>query len=261
MTPRGSPLADWYAGNGRHDLEWRHTNDRWSVLVSEVMLAQTQVARVVVARPIFIERFPNPAAAAAPGPGALIQAWGRLGYPRRARRLWESACIITRDGWPDDLSELPGVGRYIAAALDALVDGDDVAVVEVNIRRVCERTVGRRLTTTEAEAESLRLGTGLAARDRVLALMDLGASLCRARNPECRECPLRPRCTTRGVLAGETRHRQARFDGSFRQRRGQVLARLRAVELVETDELDGEALTSLVSDGLAAIDGSVARLP
>lgn len=261
MSTRRSLLADWYWSHGRHELAWRDTHDRWAVLVSEVMLAQTQVARVAKVWPSFLDRFPNPAVTAAAGPGAVIMAWGRLGYPRRARRLWESARIITEAGWPDDPSELPGVGRYTAAALLALVDDVDAAAVEVNIRRVCERVAGRRLTTAEAEDESLRLGAPLAGRDRVLALMDLGASVCRARDPRCRDCPLRRRCRSRGALANETRHTQPRFEGSFRQRRGTVLGRLRAVGNAKTAELDGDALASLVADGLATIDGPVARLP
>ncbi|HZJ27142.1 MAG TPA: A/G-specific adenine glycosylase [Acidimicrobiia bacterium] len=261
MTHRRSRLADWYATNGRHELAWRHTRDRWAVLVSEVMLQQTQVARVADAWPRFVDRFPTAAAAAAAGPGAVIEAWGRLGYPRRARRLWEATCIITTDGWPADLAELPGVGRYTAAALSALVDGVDAPAVEVNIRRVCERIAGRRLTTTQAEAASLRIGRPLHARERVLALMDLGASVCRSRDPRCRACPLHRRCVARGVLADETRHTQTRFEGSFRQRRGQVLARLRTADTADVAELDPDALASLVTDGLAAIDGSVARLP
>jgi len=120
---------------------------------------------------------------------------------------------------------------------------------------------GRRLTTNAAEAESIRLGRGLAPRDRLLALMDVGALLCRPRVPACRDCPLRRRCTTRGPLDDETRHRQPPFEGSFRQRRGRVMARLRAEPKVAITELDGEALSSLVSDGLAVVDGGTATLP
>src|SRR5579885_3139210 len=104
-------LARWYATNGRHALPWRATRDRWAELVAEVMLQQTQVARVEPVWHGFMQQFPDVHTAAAAGPGALIAAWGRLGYPRRARRLWEAAVYVVERGWPDDLTLLPGVGR------------------------------------------------------------------------------------------------------------------------------------------------------
>jgi A/G-specific adenine glycosylase len=256
------PLAAWYDAHGRHDLAWRATRDRWSVLVSEVMLQQTQVTRVADAWPEFIGHFPTPAAAAAAGPGAVITAWGRLGYPRRARWLWEAAVIIESQGWPDDLTELPGVGRYTAGAIAAQADGVDVPAVEVNVRRVMERVEGRRLTVSEAEAAMMRVGSGLPGRDRLLALMDVGAVCCRLKDPNCRACPLRRRCASRGPRPGEhdERRRQSRFEGSFRQRRGRVLGALRAGSQ-PVASFDAEALSSLVADRLAIVDGDLARLP
>ncbi len=253
-------LADWYAASGRHDLPWRATRDRWSVLVSEVMLHQTQVPRVAAVYTDFLDRFPTPTAMAAAGPGAVIEAWGRLGYPRRARRLWEASVEIDARGWPTDLTALPGVGRYTAAAVAAQADGADLPAIEVNIRRVVERATGRRLTERDAEAAMVRLGRPLRGRDRLLAMMDVGAVLCRPRVPRCTECPLRRRCATRGALPEESRARQAPFAGSFRQRRGQVLARLRTGSAPEA-ELDAEALASLVVDGLAVVRRGRARLP
>jgi A/G-specific adenine glycosylase len=253
-------LARWYEAHGRHTLAWRATRDRWPVLVSEVMLHQTQVPRVAAAWPAFIGRFPTPEAMAAAGPGEVIAAWGRLGYPRRARRLWEAAVTITSDGWPSDLSTLPGVGRYTAAAVLAQCDNSDVPAVEVNIRRVVERVRGVRLTDREAETAMLAVGRPLRGRDRLLALMDVGALLCRPTAPRCGECPLHRRCATRGVLAGEVRARQPRFEGSFRQRRGRVLDALRSGPSPVV-ALDADALAALVTDGLATIDGSVALLP
>jgi A/G-specific adenine glycosylase len=253
-------LAQWYARNGRHDLPWRARRDRWSVLVSEVMLHQTQVARVADAFPAFIARFPDPSTTAAAGPAAVIGAWGRLGYPRRARRLWDAAVLIDRDGWPADLTELPGVGRYTAGAVAAQTGADDAVGVEVNIRRVCERTAGRRLAERDAEAIAVELAQPMRGRDRLLALMDLGATVCTARAPRCAECPLAPMCATRGILDGETKHRQGEFAGSFRQRRGVVMARLRAGP-VAAHELDRDALRSLVADGLASITRGRAHLP
>jgi A/G-specific adenine glycosylase len=255
-------ITAWYTRNGRHDLAWRHTRDRWAVLVSEVMLHQTQVSRVAAAWPGFIARFPSPYVMADAGPGAVITAWGTLGYPRRARRLWEAATTIVADGWPDDLASLPGVGRYTARAVAAQCDDADVPAVEANTRRVAERAAGRPLAARDAEEVLVELGAPLRGRDRLLALMDVGALVCRPREPRCGECPLHPRCATRGARAGERRSRQPRFEGSFRQRRGRVMARLRAGEAVDTRSLDADALASLVEDGLAVVDqDATARLP
>jgi A/G-specific adenine glycosylase len=230
------------------------------VLVSEVMLHQTQASRVATVFDRFLARFPTPAAMAAAGPGAVIEAWGRLGYPRRARRLWEAATTIADHGWPADLSVLPGVGRYTALAVAAQVDDADVVPIEVNVRRVVQRVVARRLTDRDAEAEAVRVAGRLRGRDRLLALMDVGATVCTARNPRCATCPLRRRCATRGALPGEARKPQPRFEGSFRQRRGRVLAALRAGPTPAVG-LDADALASLVADRLAVIDGTTARLP
>ena len=134
------------------------------------MLHQTQVPRVAATYDGFLARFPTPAAMAAAGPGAVISAWGRLGYPRRARRLWDAAVQIAAHGWPDDLTELPGVGRYTAAAVAAQVDDCDVPAVEVNVRRVLQRVCGRRLTDRQAEVEMPAVGGTLTGRDRLLAL-------------------------------------------------------------------------------------------
>lgn len=254
-------ITAWYTRNGRHALPWRRSRDRWAVLVSEVMLHQTQVPRVEAAWPELIGRFPTPDVMAAAGPGAVIAAWGTLGYPRRARRLWDAAAEITAHGWPDDISLLPGVGRYTARAVAAQVDDADLSAVEVNSRRVAERVAGRTLTDRDAETVLAEVGAPLRGRDRLLALMDVGALVCRPRDPRCGECPLRRRCATRGARDGERRSTQTRFEGSFRQRRGRVMARLRAGGAVACRSLDAEALASLVDDGLAVIDGPAARLP
>jgi A/G-specific adenine glycosylase len=237
------------------------------VLVSEVMLHQTQVSRVAQVWPAFLERFPTPAAMGAATPGEVIAAWGTLGYPRRARRLWEAAVQISSRGWPTDLAVLPGVGRYTAQAVAAQVDGADAPAVETNVRRVLERRAGRRLTPSEAALASMEAGRPLTGRDRLLALMDVGAQLCRPRAPHCPECPLRPGCATaaaadpaRAAAALGGRPRQAAFEGSFRQRRGRVLAALRTGPQ-PADQLDAAALESLVADRLASVEGPLARLP
>ena len=256
----GRALARWYTANGRHDLPWRATRDPWLVLVSEVMLHQTQAPRVAQVYGAFVERFSTPAATAAAGPADVISAWGRLGYPRRARWLWEAARHIDTRGWPDDLRELPGVGRYTAAAVMAQADDADAIGIEVNIRRVGERVYGERLSDAEAERAAVAIAAPLRGRDRLLALMDLGATVCTARTPDCARCPIKGDCDTQGTLPGETRHRQAAYAGSFRERRGQVLARLRA-GAVQAAELDGEALASLLHDGLAEVTRGRAHLP
>jgi A/G-specific adenine glycosylase len=266
VTPGGrAPLAAWYARHGRHSLPWRATADRWAVLVSEVMLQQTQVGRVADVWPGFMARFPTPEAMAASGAGEVIAAWGTLGYPRRARRLWEAAGRISATGWPHDLTDLPGVGRYTAEAIRAQVDGHDAPAIETNIRRVLERRAGRRLSPAEAAAASRDAGHPLTGRDRLLALMDVGAVLCRPRAPRCPDCPLEAGCATAAAGAPPDaalgrRPRQAAYEGSFRQRRGRVLAELRTGPRPSA-EVDPAALASLIEDGLAALDGPLARLP
>lgn len=225
------------------------------------MLQQTQVTRVLDVWPAFMAEFPDAATMAAASPGAVIAAWGRLGYPRRARRLHDAAVVIARDGWPEDLRALPGVGAYTAGAIADQVHDDDLPAIDVNIRRVLERRAGRLLTPKEADAAYRRTGRPLSGRDRLLAIMDLGAAVCRARDPQCGACPLRRGCATRGPLPGEVRTKQAPFEGSFRQRRGRVMARLRDADAVPVRELDPEALESLVADGLAMVTRGRASLP
>jgi A/G-specific adenine glycosylase len=230
------------------------------VLVSEVMLHQTQVTRVEAAWPDFIAAFPTPEAMAAAGPAAVIRAWGRLGYPRRARRLYDAAVVISHDGWPDDLRALPGVGRYTAAAVRTQADGFDVPAVDVNIRRVVQRVIGRPLSDAVAEEVTVVIAKPLRGRDRLLGLMDLGALVCKPRAPRCGECPLFRTCATHGELPDESARRAAAYRGSFRERRGHVLGALRNGPM-PVCELDAEALASLVIDGLAVVRNDLAQLP
>jgi A/G-specific adenine glycosylase len=224
------------------------------------MLHQTQVPRVAAVYDEFLARFPTPRAMARAGPGAVITAWGRLGYPRRALRLWQAAVTIDRDGWPSDLATLPGVGRYTEGAIAAQAYDEDVPALDVNVRRVVERVEGSRLTPAAAERAMVDIGRPLRGRDRLLALMDVGALVCRPRDPRCADCPLRSRCATKGALPDERRATPPPFEGSFRQRRGAVLARLREGP-VRAAEVDGDALASLVTDGLAVVSRGRARLP
>ena len=205
----------------------------------------------------------RPRARPPPGPGALIAAWGRLGYPRRARRLWEAAARVDRDGWPDDLTELPGVGRYTAAAIAAQVDDADVVGIEVNIRRVV-RTRRGHAGSSDREAEAVAIATrrSAARAATVCSRSWTSARRCARRaNPRARACPIAASCATRGVLAGETKHRQAPLrrivPAAPRQRDGRAARTTRS----PVAELDPEALASLVDDGLAEVAARRAQLP
>jgi A/G-specific adenine glycosylase len=230
-------LLAWYEANGR-DLPWRHTRDPYAILVSEVMLQQTQVERVLPRWSAWLERWPTPAALAAAALGDVIRAWQGLGYNRRAVSLHRAAQHLAAHGWPDDLTVLPGVGRYTADAVRNFAFGEDVLPVDVNIRRVQERT-GESFDGSCAQA-----------------LFDLGATLCLARVPRCAECPLAEACPSRGQRYAPLR-KQSRFEGSFRQRRAVAL---RAVAAGETPE-DGEAVASLARDGLVVLVDGVPALP
>jgi len=234
-------LLKWYAANAR-DLPWRRTNDPYPILVSEVMLQQTQVARVIPRYHAWLERWPGVAELAAAPRADVVRAWQGLGYNRRAVNLHEAARRIAASGWPDDLTELPGVGRYTADAVARFAFGRAVLPVDTNARRVMERA-GTQFGPAAAHA-----------------LMDLGATVCLARVPRCESCPLASACPSRGRRFPATR-RQPRFEGSFRQRRGGAL-RLVAAAPRQLDELDADAVRALHADGLVVIlDGEVALPP
>jgi A/G-specific adenine glycosylase len=233
-------LLAWFDDHGR-DLPWRHTRDPYAILVSEVMLQQTQVERVISRYTGWLERWPTVEALAAASPGDVIRAWQGLGYNRRGLNLHRAAQQIARDGWPGDLTELAGVGPYTAAAVASFAFGRDVLPVDTNVRRVQERT---------GHDFSPRAGQ---------ALMDLGATVCLARVPRCGVCPLADACPSRGRRYAPLR-RQSRFEGSFRQRRAQTL-RLVAASERQLADLDGDAVESLARDGLVCIDANVVSLP
>jgi A/G-specific adenine glycosylase len=234
-------LLAWFADHGA-DLPWRRTRDPYAVLVSEVMLQQTQAARVVPRYLAWLERWPTVEALAAAPAGDAIRAWQGLGYNRRALSLHRAACVVAERGWPGDLTELPGVGRYTADAVRRFAFGDAVLPVDTNVRRVGERT-------------RHRFGPDCAA-----ALMDLGRTVCLGRVPRCRVCPLAARCPSRGRRYPPAR-RQGPLEGSFRQRRAAVLRRV-ADGATAVDALgDPEALTALERDGLVRVENGVAELP
>src|SRR3954470_12373518 len=196
-------LLAWFAENAR-DLPWRRTRDPYAILVSEVMSQQTQVERVVPRWQRWLERWPTVEALAAAPAADVIREWQGLGYNRRALSLHRAAQQVAAHGWPDDLTELPGVGRYTADAVWCFALGRDVLPVDVNVRRIQERTGG---AFSAASAQ---------------ALMDLGATVCLARVPRCGVCPLAAECPSRGRRY-EPARRQSQFEGSFRQRRARTL--------------------------------------
>ena len=230
-------LLSWFSARGR-DLPWRHTRDPYAILVSEVMLQQTQVERVVPRWTAWLGRWPTPASLAEATPGDVIREWQGLGYNRRALALHRAAQVVAASGWPDDLTVLPGVGPYTAAAVRNFAWEHDVLPVDTNVSRVQERT-GHTFTPRTAQA-----------------LLDLGATVCLARIPRCDECPLAEGCPSRGRRY-EPLRKQSAFEGSFRQRRANAL---RAI-LDERDPQDEEAVAALARDGLVTVDGDRVMLP
>jgi A/G-specific adenine glycosylase len=279
-------LLDWFAAR-RRDLPWRRTRDPWAVLVSEVMLQQTQVDRVVPRWESFLARFPSVAACAAAPAGDVLDEWVGLGYNRRAVNLWRAAVVVTeRHGGclPRSLVELlalPGVGPYTARAVLAFAYEVDVGVVDTNVGRVLARRAGRPLRAREVQAladAAVPPGQGWAHNQ---AMLDLGATICSARAPSCEQCPARQGCTWSAAglpdpdpafgSAGVS-GRQARYEGSDRQGRGRLVAALRAasVPLAHLADVMGwpheparaeRVACAVVRDGLAVRDGETYRLP
>jgi A/G-specific adenine glycosylase len=230
-------LLGWYSQN-RRPLPWRSTRDPYSILVSEVMLQQTQVERVVPRWRAWLEKWPTVEALAAASAGDVIVEWQGLGYNRRALNLHRAAQHVVEHGWPDDLTELPGVGPYTAGAVGNFAFGRDVLPIDVNVRRIQERT-GERFDGSCTQA-----------------LFDLGATICLARIPRCGVCPLAAGCPSRGKRY-EPLRKQSKFEGSFRQRRANALRAVAAGE----QPVDGDALVALARDGLVVLAEGVATLP
>ncbi|MFN2450720.1 MAG: A/G-specific adenine glycosylase [Candidatus Dormibacteria bacterium] len=276
-------FANWYQSCGRHHLPWRRTHDPWAVVVSEVMLQQTSVARVLPRWERFLRRWPDPQACAAASLEEVLREWQGLGYPRRARALHRTAGVVASAGWPDTeagLRSLPGVGPYTAGALAHLAFGWDGRVPQdVNIARVTARAVlGTEVggSTPGQRARGLDdLDWGLSGRSLVLALFDLGATVCTARRPLCRACPLRPRCASADrlttALPRPPARRQATWRGSLRELRGAVLreflggapptsyrelhGRVGHLGAAGSGDGVGTALDGLVRDGLLPAPG------
>jgi A/G-specific adenine glycosylase len=233
-------LRAWFEQHGR-DLPWRHTRDPYAILVSEVMLQQTQVERVVSRWEAWLARWPTVEALAAASPADVIREWQGLGYNRRALNLHRAAHRVAAEGWPEDLTELPGVGAYTAAAVRNFAWGEPVLPVDTNVRRIRERT-GHDFSPDSAQA-----------------LFDLGATICLARVPRCGRCPVESACPSRGRRF-EPARRQSPFEGSFRQRRARVLAAV-VREPLPADRLDADALASLAGDGLVVLRDGLVALP
>lgn len=235
-------LLDWYAREAR-DLPWRRTRDPYSVLVSELMLQQTQVSRVVPRYDAWLQRWPTAQALAAAAREDVLAEWVGLGYNRRALALWETARIVARDGWPDDLTELPGVGPYTAAAVGSFAFGRQEVAVDVNVARVLERT-GASLAPPPGRAAAFNQ-----------AMMELGATVCTARVARCDACPVASGCASAGRPAQRARaaRPRPRFEDTNRWVRGRVVAALAAGEGVPAGiapERLEPALEGLLRDGL-----------
>ncbi|MCX6421249.1 MAG: A/G-specific adenine glycosylase [Actinobacteria bacterium] len=264
-------IVRWFDRNER-PLPWRST-DPWGVLVSEFMLQQTPVDRVLPVWQSWLERWPSASALAQASQADALRAWGRLGYPRRAIRLHAAARAIVAEfagQIPDtyeELRRLPGVGDYTAAAVLAFAFGQRSVVLDVNVRRVLRRAIDGvehpTPATTAAEralAESLLPRRHDSAARWSAAVMELGALVCTSRSPKCGDCPIAQDCTwlNAGSPTGERPRQQAKFSGSDRQVRGLIMAALRdspvavqSIDYVWPDEAQRlRALVGLMSDGL-----------
>lgn len=264
-------LLSWYDRAAR-DLPWRKTHDPYAVLVSEVMLQQTQVARVLPAYAAFLRRFPTLAALARAPLSEVLRAWSGLGYNRRARDLHRIARACPR-GLPSEvaaLDALPGIGVYTAGAIACFAGGVPVAFADTNIRRVLGRiALGRVATEREAIAIDLALMPNDAARWHH-ALMDLGATLCQSRTPRCDVCPVAAACVSRGRAVAPAPRRQAAFATSTRRLRGEAVRQLvasregmtRAALIRALDDPRApDVIAALTRDGLVESSRGRLRLP
>ena len=262
-----SSLLTWYATDHR-DFPWRRTTDPYAVLVSEVMLQQTQASRVAGRFPAFMQRFPAAASLASASQAEVLAAWSGLGYNRRALALQRAAAQIARDGWPGDvagLERLPGVGPYTARAIASLAFGEPVGVVDTNVRRWLVRRFGLPAIAPSRGLQSLadalaRAGSPADATPWTHATMEFGAAICTSRNPRCQACPISAGCPSRGLARIVPVPRQAAFAGSDRAHRGAILRALShapdhrvmlaaARELVPSDAAD-RVLAGLERDRL-----------
>lgn len=276
LTHSGQLVLSWGLPRLR-DLPWRRTRDPWAILVSEVMLQQTQVLRVIPKWLAFMEAFPTTGECAAAPLGDVLRLWQGLGYPRRARNLQLTAIEVSRLGeFPSTLAgllALPGVGQYTARAVMAFAFEADAAVVDTNIARVFARVGGRALSAKQVQsAADQALPPGMS-WEWNQCLMELGAILCRP-TPNCKECPLAVTCAWRGngpdpaVGSAGVSRVQSRFEGSERQARGRLLKALTtgsvsvdAAMTVMAHPAADRLLVALCAEGLIYREGDSVRLP
>lgn len=287
MPDLATSLIAWYRENARN-LPWRRPGfGAWGVLVSEFMLQQTPVNRVIPHLEMWLQRWPTPTALAADAPAEAVRQWANLGYPRRALWLHRAATEIRdrHDGAVprdvDALLALSGVGDYTARAVAVFAYGERHPVVDTNTRRVLARAVDGRSQPGQPAKRDLTAMEAILPLDAPsaaivdAAAMELGAVVCTARNPRCDACPIAELCAWRTAGypdTGDVRRRQARYEGSDRQARGAVLKVLRdasqhevALESVIPDWPDvlqrDRAIDSLIADGLAEASAGALRLP
>jgi len=276
-------LLKWGSDTLR-DLPWRRTRNPWHVLVSEVMLQQTSVARVLPKFEAFILAFPTPHALAEAPLGDALQLWSGLGYPRRCRNLQEAARVIVRDfngDFPrtlEDLQSLPGVGQYTSRAILAFAFEEDVAVVDTNVSRVLSRLEGRVLKTRELQDMANSFVPQSLGWEWNQVMMDFGARHCTLRSPKCETCPVKELCAWHGEgddpapLSSGASKPQARFEGSDRQARGRALKAVgeglsrpqqivNAMGLEEDPQRAHLLLDALVAEGLLVRAGRRLTLP
>ena len=250
ISDRNVALLAWFSEN-RRQLPWRTTTDAYPVLVSEVMLQQTQVARVVPKFISFMKAWPDIVLLAAADTDALLRAWSGLGYNNRALRLRETARIVAESGWPDSIAglrALPGIGPYTAAAVGSISFGIEVPAVDTNLKRVLGRWGGEPLGGPDLESYAVGV-LGVPAGDWNQSIMDLGSATCRASDPECEICPVTEWCLDPTIY--EAPRRQSRFHGSPRQLRGALVrAHLEGADLHQA----GQALNRSTPEITAAID-------
>lgn len=273
-------VVAWFATDGR-DLPWRRTRDPWAILVSELMLQQTGVVRVLPRYDAFLHRFPTPAACAAATVGEVVSLWQGLGYNRRAVNLHRCATVVVeehRGSLPATVVELlalPGIGPYTARAVLAFAHEEPVGVLDVNVTRALSRLLGHPVTQDEADALAGAAADGpFDAWTWNQAVMELGARICRPR-PACGECPVVTRCAWRaaGPDADDPWVRarpQSRFEGSDRQGRGRLVDALRRGDVAGADlpavmgwpddaDRSHRVAVTLVADGLAVRDEATGR--
>jgi A/G-specific adenine glycosylase len=258
--PEVGAVLEWWTGNAR-ELPWRASRDVYAVWVAEVMSVQTTVRRAAPAWSRWMGRWPTVEALASVPLVEVLAEWQGMGYPRRARDLHRSARIVVRRGWPSDLTELPGVGPYVAAAVRCFANEEPILPLDVNVRRVLDRRFPGGI---DISGDAWRAGQ---------AIMEFGQRICSAR-PTCERCPVRVGCrgpgapgapgAPEGPAAGRPGRRtggRPRFEGSVRQRRGQLLRQVIADGSVIVDDVDRHVAAGLAEDGLAVLADGVLLAP